>query len=325
MSIHISPLRQGGEPRGDDRGGEEEGAAGDGPAGAEQGQGEVGGQEGQTQEAAEAGESGAAEEEPIEPNPEDHQVRGASDPGQPTREERSRHELTHLPFRRWCRHCVEGRAPDDPHMCGPCDEERGVPKVSLDYGFMKREGEEGQRTILVIKARPSRAVASRCVTGKGRDDPVAVPWVVAQLRRLGLGRCVLQADGEPATRTFVKDIIEGVCRESAMGVAGAHSPAHDHKANADVERAVREVKNQVRVMSGALCSRVGPVPSSRAAFEWMVELAGELITGGLVGHDGMTAYRRLRGRDWTPKIAEFGEQILARRPQAREQQSLEPR
>jgi len=329
VNAHVSPLRVSGEPRGDRRGREGDASAGAGPAGAEQGeqgQAEAEGQEGQAQEAAEADENGAAaEEEPQEPSPEDHCVRCAPDPGQPTRGERSRHELTHLPFRPWCKHCVDGRAPDDPHGAGPADEERGVPKVSLDYAYMKREGEEEQRTILVVKARPSRAVASRCVVGKGREDPAAVPWVVAQLRRLGLGRCVLQADGEPATRAFVKDIIEDVCRDSTMGVAGAHSPAHDHKANGDVERAVREVKNQVRVMDSALTSRVGPVPSSRATFEWMVEWAGELITGALVGHDGMTGFRRLRGRDWTPKIAEFGEQVLARRPQAREQQSLEPR
>jgi len=233
---HVSPLRLGGRPRGEEE--EDETAGGGGPVGAESGHQEVEGQEGQSREVAGAGEDGAAaaEAELQEQGPEDHAVRCAPDPGQPTRGERSRHELTHLPFRPWRRHCVEGRAPDDPHRAGPADEERGVPKVSLDYGFMGQEGEEGQRTILVIKARPSRAVASRCVIGKGRADPAAVPWVVAQLRRLGLGRCILQADGEPATRGFVRDIIEDVCRESTMGVAAAHSPARDHQCNGDVEK-----------------------------------------------------------------------------------------
>ncbi len=276
----------------------------------------------------EAGPAGAADPEGHggqDHGPEEAAIRGAPDPGQPTRGERARHELTHLPFRPWCPACVMGRAPDDPHAAGPPDEERGVPKVSLDYGFMAREGEDGQRTILVLKARPEKVVASRCVIGKGRADPTAVPWVLEQLRRLGLGRCVLQADGELATRSFVKDIIEGVCSESTMGVAAAHSAAYDHKSNGDIERAVREVKNQVRVMDCALTRRVGPVPSTHPVFDWMVEWAGELISGAMVGKDGMTAFRRLRGRDWQPKIAEFGEQVLARRPRAIEQQHLEPR
>ena len=69
-----------------------------------------------------------------------------------------------------------------------------------------------------------------------------MPWLVAQLRRLGLGKCVLQADGEPAQRAFIKDVIEEANRVSGLGVAGAHSPAYDHRANGDVERAIREVK-----------------------------------------------------------------------------------
>ena len=32
-----------------------------------------------------------------------------NDPKEPTSEERKVHELTHLPFRSWCRHCIRGR------------------------------------------------------------------------------------------------------------------------------------------------------------------------------------------------------------------------
>ena len=43
--------------------------------------------------------------------------------------------------------------------------------------------------------------------------------------------------------------------------------------------------------------------------------------------DGMTAYRRLRGRDWAPRLVEFGEQVMARKPEAIEKShpSLQPR
>ena len=36
-------------------------------------------------------------------------------PKGPTKEERERHEATHLPFREWCPHCVRGRARNRPH------------------------------------------------------------------------------------------------------------------------------------------------------------------------------------------------------------------
>ena len=37
------------------------------------------------------------------------------DPKLPTEEERKEHEMTHLPYRSWCRHCVRGRGKDSAH------------------------------------------------------------------------------------------------------------------------------------------------------------------------------------------------------------------
>jgi hypothetical protein len=85
------------------------------------------------------------------------------------------------------------------------------------------------------------------------------------------------------------------------------------------------VKDHVRVMRCALSRHVGPVPVESAAFEWMVTWAAELLTGAPVGHDGMTAFRRLKGRVWEPRVAEFGEQVQARRPRACLQGDAEPR
>jgi hypothetical protein len=240
---------------------------------------------------------------------EDPAVRAVRDPGQPTRREIEQHELTHLPFRPWCIDCVAGRAADDPHRRAPAEVENGDPKVSVDYGFITSDDGTETRTLLVMKVSGCKVIAAKCVRGKGRADPHATSWLVEQLRRLGLGKFSLQADGEPAQRTFVKDVIEEACRVSNIGVAGAHSPAYDHQANGGVEKAVRDVKDQVRVMMSALSRRVGALKVSHAVFDWMVISAAELLTGAQVGHDGMTSYRRLRGRNWEPRIAMFGEQL----------------
>jgi hypothetical protein len=176
-----------------------------------------------------AGVAELADEQDIEEVVEDPIVRAVRDPGQPTVAEVAAHELTHLPFRPWCPDCVSGRAADDPHRRVAADVENGVPKVSVDYGFMSSDDGELTRTILVLKVSGSKVVAARCVCGKGRADPFAVGWLVEELRRLGLGKCVLQADGEPAQRTFVRDVIEEVAKLSSIGVAVSHSPAYDHK------------------------------------------------------------------------------------------------
>ena len=52
-------------------------------------------------------------EDPVAP--EEAPVRVTRNPADPTPEERSRHDLTHLPYRPWCPICVEARAVEDPH------------------------------------------------------------------------------------------------------------------------------------------------------------------------------------------------------------------
>ena len=319
MSTHIRPLEARRGSTGDEEADEVDEYAEEAEA-SEHESGEEAGPE-VIEDDARAPQEGQAAEDVAR---EDPAVRAVPDPGQPTREERARHDLTHLPFRPWCADCVSGRAADDHHRRIAHNAEAGPTKVSVDYGFVSAPEEE-QRTILVVKVSGSKVVMARCVKGKGRADPHAVGWMVDQLRRLGLGRCILQADGEPAQRAFVKDVIEEVCRTSSMGVASAHTPAHDHQANGGVEKAVRDVKDQIRVMKCALTRHIGQVQLNHPVFEWMVTWAAELITGARVGHDGMTAYRRLRGRDWEPRLAEFAEQILARRPRARIQGDVEPR
>ena len=62
------------------------------------------------------------EEESIEVEPVDETENGSrtlkkvQDLRQPSKEERAMHEMTHLPPRSWCRHCVRGRGMQMPHQ-----------------------------------------------------------------------------------------------------------------------------------------------------------------------------------------------------------------
>lgn len=90
-----------------------------------------------------------------------------------------------------------------------------------------------------------------------------------------------------------------------------------------VERAVRESKRQERILHSALCRCLGVPGVSRRALVWSVAWDGGVLTGTQVGRDGMTPYRRLRGRSWQPRLAKFGEQVLAPRLQALLQANVE--
>ena len=51
----------------------------------------------------------------MQDNEEAPVARARKPPPGPTTEESDKHELTHVAFRSWCRHCVPGRAREDPH------------------------------------------------------------------------------------------------------------------------------------------------------------------------------------------------------------------
>ena len=55
----------------------------------------------------------------------------------PSQREIDDHERTHIPFRNWCKHCVFGKAKSTNHEEDK-EDEKGVPKVSWDYMYMKK-------------------------------------------------------------------------------------------------------------------------------------------------------------------------------------------
>ena len=62
------------------------------------------------------------------------------DPMQPTAAEVEQHRITHLPFRSWCRECVEGRALGERRRCKGDDGERRIPVISFDYFYITSHG-----------------------------------------------------------------------------------------------------------------------------------------------------------------------------------------
>ena len=63
----------------------------------------------------EAEERSTREAEQAEAGGEERKVVRVLDPKQPTDEERRVHNLTHLPYRSWCEHCVKGRGREADH------------------------------------------------------------------------------------------------------------------------------------------------------------------------------------------------------------------
>ena len=78
----------------------------------------------------------------------------------PSEQERIEHEMTHLPFRSWCRHCIR--------RCGSkaTEEERQVTQIHLDYMFMGDKKDAKTLAFWVARDRATRAVLSTVVPRK---------------------------------------------------------------------------------------------------------------------------------------------------------------
>lgn len=111
------------------------------------------------------------------------QPKAAARPCQPTKAVIEAHEVTHLPYRNWCAHCVAGKEVSSPHRHSDETETIGI-TVSLDYCFMGDEAVEGTPPILVVWDDGHRALWALPVHGKGPTDQ-AVTWIVRKLDEAG--------------------------------------------------------------------------------------------------------------------------------------------
>ena len=251
------------------------------------------------------------EEEDEGPTTEDRKPKKIADPRRPRKEEVEAHELTHVPYRSWCEVCVRGRGKSRPHTAGR--QERGLPELHFDYMFVGPEDQPGKcKTCLVIREVETRMSLAIMVPTKGRDAYVA-DRAVAFLEELGClsGDVVTKSDQEPSMKALVNQV--GMLRAS-KGTGRwiiEHSPVGESQANGVVERGVQSIEGQLRVIKLALETRWGAeIPVEHPILAWAVEYASFLLNRYEVGHDGKTAYERLKRKRAVTMGYEFGEKVL---------------
>ena len=94
---------------------------------------------------------------------------GLPDVPEPSAGEVARHNLTHLPYRKWCKWCVAARRSNVPHFRLP-PFSRAIPLFVLDYCFIKHSGDAKFLTVLVGRLYPARALFAAPCTSKGPDS-----------------------------------------------------------------------------------------------------------------------------------------------------------
>ena len=241
----------------------------------------------------------------------------------PSKREIEEHMATHIPFRSWCPHCVRGKSKSTPRAKRKEGEEEEVPVISVDYMYMEAEdpGKGVGMPILVSRDRKSKWINAAVVPQKG-NCAYAIKRLSEDIGALGYSRVVLKSDQEPA----IKELKARVKMERAEDIIMEEAPAYEHRANGEVERAIQTVQGQVRTLKSALEARYRTTMGQDwSVLPWMVRHAGNSISRYLKGADGLTAYRRLKGREFKKEAAEFGEGVWYMRSEMVGKAKLEPR
>ena len=71
-------------------------------------------------------------------------------PQRVSKQERDEHERTHLPYRDWCDICVKARGRRVAHRRRNKEERGQVPRVSMDYFYMRSKDEEDGNNSVVL-------------------------------------------------------------------------------------------------------------------------------------------------------------------------------
>jgi len=231
------------------------------------------------------------------------EVKVRKDPGEPTKEEINRHNVTHLPYRSWCPICVKAKGKIRAHLGRHKLLEEELPTVSADYFYMGMEGEEGTVPMIIIKDLHTKCIFTHVIREKGPEEYI-VRRFVEDLRLLGYKRLILKTDQEVSLTSLcgrIKELWEGevVPENSAVG---------DSQGNGAIESGVAVAGGQIRALKLMLEDRFREeIGSDHAIIPWLVDYAGFLLTRFGIGRDGKTPYKLLKGKDWDMPLYELGE------------------
>jgi len=226
------------------------------------------------------------------------------DPGAPSAEEVARHSATHLPYRSWCKHCVNGRGTAHPHVSQHNSKEGEVPTVGADYHYMGKEGEEGTVPMLALEDAPSKVIFDMVATAKGVNEYM-VKRVVQCLDLLGHKRIILKSDQEPA----LVALLDEVKHRWGGEIIPELSIVQDSQGNGMIESGIRIVSGQIKGMKSSLEEHLGEIGSTHNCVAWMVEHAAFLVSMFGIGRDGKEPYKLLKGKSWHGVVYEFGEGV----------------
>ena len=174
-------------------------------------------------------------------------------PKEPGAVERSRHELTPMPYRSWCFSCAAGRGADDPHR--KSDGYSGPPRVECDFMFLSSRVHltSPGLTIFDTMDRESQSMAAALSVQAASDLLVRLFLAMLDAWRRSHVKVLLRSDQEVTLTVILRDVQARRQQRTLV----ERSPVESHATLGAMERASLSLPEMLRTMKHATEMRVG--------------------------------------------------------------------
>ena len=239
--------------------------------------------------------------------------------GPPSAEEVAAHNLTHVPFQRWCESCVATRSRADAHHTG-ANRETKVPVVQIDFYFTSLDdharpaGQGEQDTCCLIGVDlETKMVLSVPGPNKGA---VILHRAAEEVTRFTISlhgdeAVILQSDGEPAIKAVARAVAAARSKLGKKTVQRT-TPVAAHQSNGGAERAVQTVRRLGTCLFHALELKAGTFPADTPLKLW-AQVHGAFLYNRFHVLPGVlqTPYElAYGGRKFTKALCVFGETVF---------------
>ena len=171
---------------------------------------------------------------------------------------------------------------------------------------------------MVVRCHASTSCFGHVIPCKGLDeDGIVVDMMLHDLEWLGHTRVIIKADNEPAIQALARRAIELAKIElKDMDQVGKEDPvAYDSMTNGGTEIGVSLLRGLFRTLKLCLEQRIDrQVPVDHPVIAWLMEHTSLLLNAVVRGSDGLTAWKRIRGRSFAQPLVGFGEKVLYKHP-----------
>ena len=230
-------------------------------------------------------------------------------PYTPTKAEVEEHNPLHVHYRSWCPHCVAGRSISKQHRRQNAYEEALGVIVSIDYAFkVAEEVEEETAPILIAYDHKTQAIWAIEVDHKGVDAGIGAAWLVERLQVAGYGgtKITIRSDQEVSIKALKMTIATMREAETAL----IESPVRESKSNGNVERAVRNWRDQYRTMRHYVEHRMKTkIANGSPLSTWLVAWAADVINKFRVRDNGRTAFELMTQHRCKHLVVGFAERV----------------